>query len=467
MTAAGPVLEVKDLRVAYRTQEGLVQAVRGIDVTVAEGEVLGIVGESGSGKSATMLAVMGLLGRSATVTGSARFRGQELLGAGAPAARRLRGGRMAMVFQDPLSALNPVHRIGAQVAEAVSAHHPTWTAKEAWAKAVGTLDVVGLPQAGARARQYPHELSGGMRQRALIAMAICNGPDLLIADEPTSALDVTVQAQVLDVLRELQEATGAAIVLISHDLGVVAGIADRVQVVYAGRTAELGPTDALFASSRHPYTRALLGSLPRLDDADGRARHPIAGAPPVMVHPPPGCAFHPRCALAVAVCVASVPALRPAGADGQRSACHRADELAAVSSAAGPVSPGPVPVLGPGRAGPGAASDAAVDEESPLGRRLTWWAPAALALGLVTPVLAVLLRDEAVLVRGAVVMGIGVPAVLCARQALRAVRRHPQGTVAGRSMAGIGNALAWACLVIWGLYCVMWLLATVLPEQTS
>src|SRR3954469_14861251 len=325
-----PVLDVEDLTVTFDTDEGRVQAVRGVNVQVYEHEVLGIVGESGSGKSVTMLAAMGLLPNTATITGSARFRGRELLGSGAAAARSLRGGKMAMIFQDPLTALNPVHRVGAQIAEAVQAHHPDMKGKALDSRAIELLDTVGIPQPSTRARQYPHEFSGGMRQRAMIAMAIANDPDLLIADEPTTALDVTIQAQILEVLDHVQEVTGTAIVFITHVLGVIARLADRVQVMYAGRTAEIAAVDALFASSNHPYTLGLIGSLPKLDEANRELLRPIPGAPPSMLNPPPACAFHPRCAMAQPNCTTDTPELRLVGADGQVSACHYAEELGAV-----------------------------------------------------------------------------------------------------------------------------------------
>src|SRR4051794_28183322 len=317
----GPVLEIENLEVTFSTEEGFVQAVRGVDLQVFEHEVLGVVGESGSGKSVTMLAAMGLLPNTALISGSVKFRGRELLGAGAQSARSLRGGKMAMIFQDPLTALNPVHRVGDQIGEAIEAHHPDMSGKEIDARAIELLDTVGIPQPQTRSRQYPHEFSGGMRQRAMIAMAIANDPDLLIADEPTTALDVTIQAQILEVLDHVQEVTGTAIVFITHDLGVIARLADRVQVMYAGRTAEISTVDALFEASNHPYTRGLINSLPKLDEAHGQLQ-PIPGAPPSMLTPPPGCAFHPRCPLAQPKCATEVPALRLVGSLGGVSACH-------------------------------------------------------------------------------------------------------------------------------------------------
>ncbi|HKN49819.1 MAG TPA: ABC transporter ATP-binding protein, partial [Actinomycetota bacterium] len=308
---AAPVLEVKDLHVTFASPDGAVQAVRGLDLMVSEGESLGIVGESGSGKSVSMLAVMGLLPRNATVTGSVRFRGEELLGRPDPELRRLRGGKLAMIFQDPMTSLNPVLSVGFQIAEAIEAHHPGTDRKAAMARAAELLDLVGIPNAAARARQYPHEFSGGMRQRAMIAMAIANDPDVLVADEPTTALDVTIQAQILGVLERAQEATGAAILLITHDLGVVAGVADRIVVMYAGRAVETGGIYNVFGHPRHPYTLGLLASLPRLDDRGRERLVPIPGSPPSMVHPPPACAFHPRCPFAREMCREETPLLRP------------------------------------------------------------------------------------------------------------------------------------------------------------
>jgi oligopeptide/dipeptide ABC transporter ATP-binding protein len=328
-----PVLEVSDLRVTFSSPDGGVQAVRGLDLTLAEGESLGIVGESGSGKSVSVLAVMGLLPRNARVTGSVRYRGTELLGRPESELRKLRGGKVAMIFQDPMTSLNPVLTVGFQIAEAVEVHHPGTARKASMAKAAELLDLVGIPNARERARQYPHEFSGGMRQRAMIAMAIANDPDVLIADEPTTALDVTIQAQILEVLERAQEATSSAMVLITHDLGMVAGTADRVMVMYAGRAVETGSVFDVFAHPRHPYTLGLLGSLPRLDVTGQERLVPIGGSPPSMIHPPPGCAFHPRCFLTREreLCRVEDPALRPIEGTGQCSACHFAEELEGAS----------------------------------------------------------------------------------------------------------------------------------------
>ncbi len=246
--------EINDLHVSFPTEDGLVQAVRGVDITVNEGELIGVVGESGSGKSVTFLAVMGLLPASAKITGSAMVRGQELIGVDKKVQRAVRGQRLAIIFQDPLSALNPVHRVGDQIAEMIKAHQDV-NDRQATSRAVELLDLVGIPQPTTRARQYPHEFSGGMRQRAMIAMAVANDPEVLIADEPTTALDVTVQAQILEVIQRVQRELGTAIVFITHDLGVIARVADRVQVMYAGRVVERGPVHELFDHSTHPYTR--------------------------------------------------------------------------------------------------------------------------------------------------------------------------------------------------------------------
>ncbi|MBO0850583.1 MAG: ABC transporter ATP-binding protein, partial [Pseudonocardia sp.] len=263
---AEPILRVDDLRVSFPSEAGMVRAVRGVSFAVGAGEVLGIVGESGSGKSVSALATMGLLPPSAEVSGSIKFRGEELLGRPDPELARIRGKRIAMVFQDPLSALTPIFTVGDQVAEALLIHgRGTVNRRQAARRAVELLDVVGIPRAAERAKAFPHEFSGGMRQRVVIAIAIANDPDLIIADEPTTALDVTVQAQVLDVLRTARELTGAGLVLITHDLGVVAGVADRVQVMYAGRVVETAPVDEIFTRPRMPYTLGLLGSIPRLD----------------------------------------------------------------------------------------------------------------------------------------------------------------------------------------------------------
>ncbi len=281
-----------------------------------------MVGESGSGKSVTFLGMMGLLPSSASVTGSATVRGTELVGASKKTLREIRGKRVAMIFQDPLSALNPTHKVGNQIVEMIRSHQDLSKAA-AMKRAIELLDIVGIPQPDQRARQYPHEFSGGMRQRVMIAMAIANDPEVLIADEPTTALDVTVQAQILEVMQRIQRDLGTAIVLITHDLGVVARVASRVQVMYAGRAAERALVDDVFARPTHPYTRGLLASLP---SGTNERLIPIPGAPPNMLEPPPGCAFAPRCAHALPVCSeGSAPELFQFGAN--ETACVRAAEI--------------------------------------------------------------------------------------------------------------------------------------------
>jgi oligopeptide/dipeptide ABC transporter ATP-binding protein len=306
------LLEIRDLHVRFSVRAGEVHAVRGLDLSVARGEVAAIVGESGSGKSATMLAALGLLDVNATATGSVKLDGIELIGASEPALRRVRGGRIGMIFQDPMTSLNPVMQVGRQIAEAVLAHQ-RMAPKQAESRAVELLEMVSFPEAARRARSYPHELSGGMRQRAMIAMALANDPEILIADEPTTALDVTVQAQILDVLRSLQASRGLTTVLITHDLGVVAGLADTVHVMYAGEVVESAPAVDAFHRPQHPYTSGLLESLPRLDRPE-RELIPIGGAPPALLDDPDGCAFAPRCRFAVATCRAVAPSQHVVGA---------------------------------------------------------------------------------------------------------------------------------------------------------
>ena len=318
------VLSLRDFTVTFPTLFGNVQAVRGIDLDVRAGEILGVVGESGSGKSVTFLGVMGLLPKSARISGSAMVGETELVGASSKIMREVRGRRVAMIFQDPLSALNPTHRIGDQIVEMIRAHNKV-SSRIAMSRAVELLGDVGIPQPSDRARQYPHEFSGGMRQRVMIAMAIANDPEVLIADEPTTALDVTVQAQILEILQRIQSDLDAAVVLITHDLGVVARVADRVQGMYAGRVVERGSVESLYDHPSHPYTRGLLQSLP----GSGRERlRPIPGAPPNMMDPPSGCAFRVRCEHAIDRCATEIPDLRIIG--DLESACLRADELAKV-----------------------------------------------------------------------------------------------------------------------------------------
>ncbi|MGW2197281.1 ABC transporter ATP-binding protein, partial [Streptosporangium sp. NPDC001682] len=313
------LLSIRDLKVVFAADGGDVPAVRRLDLDLRRGEVVGLVGESGSGKSVSAAAIMGLLPPTATVSGSIRFAGKELVGLAEPQYRRLRGRRVAMVFQDPMSSLSPVHTIGDQVAEAVRVHQGcSWAA--ARDRAVELLDVVGVPDARNRLRDYPHQFSGGMRQRVVIAMAIANDPDLIIADEPTTALDVTVQAQVLAALRAVRERTGAAILLITHDLGIVAQVADRIAVMYAGRLVETGTAVDVFDHPAMPYTRGLLDSIPRLDRPADDELWAIPGSPPTMTALPAGCAFAPRCAIRTAECAGSEPDLRPVSA-GHLAAC--------------------------------------------------------------------------------------------------------------------------------------------------
>jgi oligopeptide/dipeptide ABC transporter ATP-binding protein len=322
-----PLLEVNDLEVNFPTEDGVVHAVRGVSYVLYPGETLGIVGESGSGKSVTSLAVMGLLPPSARITGSVRFKGRELLGMRDRPMSAIRGKGLAMVFQDPMTSLNPVYKVGYQISETLRRHDKSLSRKAAEARAVDLLKLVGIPNAADRITAYPHEFSGGMRQRVVIAIAMANQPDVIIADEPTTALDVTVQAQVLEVLKTAQAETGAATVLITHDLGVVAGMADRVLVMYAGRPVEVGTVDHIYYSPRMPYTLGLLGSLPRLDAREKQRLTPIPGSPPSLISPPPGCPFGPRCPLHIEQCDLAEPPLEAVGPE-HYAACIRSAELA-------------------------------------------------------------------------------------------------------------------------------------------
>jgi oligopeptide transport system ATP-binding protein len=307
--ARDALLSVQDLHVRFTTRRGTVHAVNGITFDIAPGETLGIVGESGCGKSVTSLAILGLLARNGRVaSGTALFQGKDLIRQSDRALRRIRGREIAMIFQDPMSSLNPVLTIGRQIREALETHFDM-DRKAADRRAAELLDRVGIPGAAQRLRDYPHQFSGGMRQRAMIAMALACEPKLMIADEPTTALDVTIQAQILDLLRELVAEENAALILITHDLGVVAGMCERVNVMYAGMFMETGSANQLFGSPRHPYTLGLLQSVPRLDAARRTRLHPIEGAPPNMLRPPSACPFQPRCRYEVDLSRQQVPPL--------------------------------------------------------------------------------------------------------------------------------------------------------------
>ena len=311
---AGPLLSVKDLRVSFRTEDGIVHAVDDVSFDLAPGEVLAVVGESGSGKSVTAMSMLGLTrSRNAKIEGSAEFGELDLLGASDEQLRRLRGNDVSMIFQDPMTSMNPVYRVGDQIVEAIRAHRDIGK-KEAWERAVELLETVGIPAARERASAFPHQFSGGMRQRAMIAMALSLEPKLLIADEPTTALDVTIQAQILKLLKQLNEERGLAVILITHDLGVVADIADRVMVMYAGQVVEQGTLDQVFYDPQHPYTWGLLGSITRLDRDRSERLAQISGQPPSLIAPPEGCHFRPRCPHAFGRCT-SKPALEARGGD--------------------------------------------------------------------------------------------------------------------------------------------------------
>ncbi len=316
-----PILELDRLDVRFSTPEGVVEAVNGVSFAVEEGETLGIVGESGSGKSQIFMTVMGLLAANGRATGSARYRGRELIGMPARELNAIRGGRMAMIFQDPMTSLNPYLTVRRQLTE-VLVQHKGMGEREATSAAVAMLDRVRSPEPEKRIHQYPHEFSGGMRQRVMNAMAMLCKPDLLIADEPTTALDVTIQAQIIELMKELRETSRTAIVLITHDLGVVAGLSDRVMVMYAGRVVETGSVRDIFYDPRHPYSRGLLTSMPRLDEERSEALETIAGQPPTLQRLPPGCTFRPRCPHAFERCESDLPPLGSIGAPGRMAACH-------------------------------------------------------------------------------------------------------------------------------------------------
>jgi oligopeptide/dipeptide ABC transporter ATP-binding protein len=368
--ASAPLLQVTDLNVRFPTEDGLVHAVRGVDYTLRAGEVLGIVGESGSGKSVTSLAVMGLLPDSARVTGSVKYRGQELLGQNDRSMSRIRGKGVSMIFQDPMTSLDPVYRVGVQIEETLRIHDKSLSSRAAETRAVELLELVGIPNAGERVRSYPHEFSGGMRQRVVIAIAMANQPEVIIADEPTTALDVTVQAQILEVLQTALQETGAAMVMITHDLGVVAGIADRVLVMYAGRPVENGGVEDIYYEPRMPYTLGLLGSLPRLDAPTPERLTPILGAPPSLLNMPPGCPFAPRCPLHIAACDEAEPPLFQVG-PGHTAACIRTEKVERAHGHAAEVfSETATDAVLAGEALPAdlAVGDAAVADAPPLGQ---------------------------------------------------------------------------------------------------
>jgi peptide/nickel transport system ATP-binding protein len=315
------LLDVRDLRTQFQTDDGVVRAVEGVSFSVEPGQVLGIVGESGCGKSVTCLTIMGLNDpRLSTSAGEVLYKGENLLTAGGRRMREIRGAEIAMIFQDPMTSLNPVHTIGRQLAEAVLLHKDV-SRKDARARALEMLEAVGIPRADRRIDDYPHQFSGGMRQRVMIAMALINNPDIVIADEPTTALDVTTQAQILQLLKDLQREFGSAIIMITHDLGVVAETADDVIVMYSARIVERGSVASIFKQPRHPYTWGLMGSLPRLDANVDRLVQ-IPGQPPSLLRPPAGCRFHPRCPYAMATCHEKAPSSEPVPGDpGHEDAC--------------------------------------------------------------------------------------------------------------------------------------------------
>jgi oligopeptide transport system ATP-binding protein len=323
---AGELLQVRDLRMYFHTRDGVVKAVDGVSYSLDKNETLGVVGESGSGKSVTALTLMRLIpmppGR--IEGGEAIFKGRSLLSMREDEIRRIRGNEIAMIFQDPMTSLNPVYRIGRQLAEPLQVHKGM-SRKDAWDRAVQLLKLVGIPNAASRVKDYPHQFSGGMRQRAMIAMALACDPDILIADEPTTALDVTIQAQIIELMQELQERTGSAIIMITHDLGVVADIADRILVMYAGRPAEYGTTDEVFYKPSHPYTWGLMDSIPEPGMTEKTELCPIKGQPPSLIEVPDGCPFHPRCPFVQDVCRTVVPEFRTI--EGTHSAaCHFAGD---------------------------------------------------------------------------------------------------------------------------------------------
>ena len=328
-----PLLSVRDLRVTFGTRDGDVCAVQGVSFDVREGETIAIVGESGSGKSVTANSLMRLnFGSDVRIEGLILLNGRNILAMSEEEVRRLRGNEMAMIFQDPLTALNPFYTVGNQIAEAYAIHHPNTSKRDLREIALQSLQKVGIPEPRKRIDQYPHEFSGGMRQRIVIAIALVNSPKLLIADEPTTALDVTVQAQILDLIAEMQEEHGSAVILITHDLGVVAEITKRVQVMYAGRLVESASVSDAFGAPSHPYTLGLLNSVKSLDSDRHTRLEPIPGSPPSLIDLPAGCAFHPRCRFAESLngkCASDVPELKAVG--NSWSACHLPVEVLSMS----------------------------------------------------------------------------------------------------------------------------------------
>lgn len=330
--ASEPVISVRDLTVSFASEAGTVHAVRGMNFDLYPGKTLGIVGESGSGKSVTSMAIMGLLDKNASVKGSITYHGEELLNKSDFEMSEIRGKGIAMVFQDPLSALTPVFSIGDQIKEALVTHNPKMTEQQIHDRSIELMNLVGIPDPEGRLKSFPHEFSGGMRQRVMIAMAIANDPDVIIADEPTTALDVTIQAQVLEVLRKAQRETGAAVIFITHDLGVIAGVADDIVVMYAGRPVEKADVDSIFDHPAMPYTMGLLGAVPRSDRERNSRLVPIPGSPMNLVNMPKGCPFAPRCPLATDICHTTEPAMEPVpGRPGQFVACHRTQEIVSKS----------------------------------------------------------------------------------------------------------------------------------------
>ena len=326
--ASEPVISVRDLTVSFASEAGTVHAVRGMNFDLYPGKTLGIVGESGSGKSVTSMAIRGLLDKNASVKGSITYHGEELLNKSDFEMSEIRGKGIAMVFQDPLSALTPVFSIGDQIKEALVTHNPKMTEQQIHDRSIELMNLVGIPDPEGRLKSFPHEFSGGMRQRVMIAMAIANDPDVIIADEPTTALDVTIQAQVLEVLRKAQRETGAAVIFITHDLGVIAGVADDIVVMYAGRPVEKADVDSIFDHPAMPYTMGLLGAVPRSDRERNSRLVPIPGSPMNLVNMPKGCPFAPRCPLATDICHTTEPAMEPVpGRPGQFVACHRTQEI--------------------------------------------------------------------------------------------------------------------------------------------